>query len=69
MQLLSLTALAVTRGAGTLIDEYNAGTERQRAYLRSLNADKLREALDAILEEEFIDVIVGDKPETQEIYV
>lgn len=41
---LSTTTLGLIRGGGTNKDPYDAGTELQRAYMRSIKPDKLAEA-------------------------
>ncbi|KAI0992384.1 hypothetical protein K3495_g15802 [Podosphaera aphanis] len=38
---LSITALGITRGAGGVGDLYEAGTVRERAYMRSIKLNKL----------------------------
>ncbi|KAI0992880.1 hypothetical protein K3495_g15305 [Podosphaera aphanis] len=41
---LSITALGITRCAGRVGDLYEAGTVRERAYMRSIKLDKLSSA-------------------------
>jgi hypothetical protein len=43
---LTTTALGILRGAGSDEDPYEAGTLRERAYLRSLHPNKLAEQID-----------------------
>ncbi|MGI4816712.1 MAG: hypothetical protein ACRYE7_01880 [Janthinobacterium lividum] len=47
---VSTTSLGFARGAGTSIDLYDPGTEKQRAYMRSLDMERLADA--KILEDE-----------------
>ena len=64
--------LALAQGAGTDLDTYEAGTERKRAYIRSLQPEKLGLTDVGILEDiEWINinVLVPDKPVTQEVYI
>jgi len=65
---LSTTALAILRGAGQGDDPYEAGTLRERAYLRSLNPIKLASQVEAeaLDDEEELDeaMLRGDTPPT-----
>jgi hypothetical protein len=67
---LLTTALRLQRGAGTNQDLYDAGTLRERAYMRSVRIEQLGSAVVAELDEEFIDidVLLVDDPDTQDIY-
>jgi hypothetical protein len=49
---------------------YDAGTLRERAYMRSVRIEQLGSAVVAELDEEFIDidVLLVDDPDTQDIY-
>jgi hypothetical protein len=54
---LSTTAPAYLRGAGTIEDLYEAGTARERAYMRSIKIDKLGSALvEELDEDEYLDI-------------
>ena len=70
MSELLTTALALLRGAGGFGDLYEVGTLQERAYMRSIRADKLGSAVVDELDKEFvdIDVLVPEDPDTQEVY-
>ena len=55
---LSTTVLGILRGAGSDEDPYEAGTLRERAYLRSLHPNKLPEQID---EDELDDIKDGNE--------
>jgi hypothetical protein len=67
---LSTTALALLRGASTMGDLYEAGTERERAYMRSLKIDKLGSAVSEAIEEVFVDIdVYVEDNKTQEVFI
>ena len=77
---LSTTALGFHRGGGGLTDRYEAGTVRERAYMRSIKVGKLGTALIEELDDEvFLDIDADDEgvvnidaevvdPATQELF-
>ena len=69
---LSTTAIGIIRGAGGFKDPYEAGTARERAYMRSIKIDRLGSAVIEELDTEvFIDIdaeVEVEDPATQEIF-
>ena len=54
---LSTTALGIIKGGGGFRDPYEAGTARERAYIRSIKIDRLGSAVVNELDTEvFIDI-------------
>ncbi|RKF56324.1 hypothetical protein GcC1_197038 [Golovinomyces cichoracearum] len=65
---VSTTVLGFQRGAGTILDPYDAGTLRERAYLRSVHIEKLGSATVPVIEEGSIDIDDLEKSQGGETY-
>ena len=65
---VSTTVLGFQRGAGTILDPYDAGTLRERAYLRSVYNEKLWSATVPVIEEVSIDIDDLEKSQGGETY-